>query len=99
MFPEAAPKAKTLEQQIDAIVIPINKRKEFYSSYDKSVTNWGQLSAAEFKEEVNFMGFDDKIKDVNQLFTNDLIADINKFDANEIRKQAREFKIPVETSN
>jgi NitT/TauT family transport system substrate-binding protein len=99
MFPEAAPKAKTLEQQIDAIVIPINKRKEFYSSYDKSVTNWGQLSAAEFKEEINFMGFDDKIKDVNQLFTNDLIADINKFDASKIRKQAREFKIPVESSN
>ncbi len=99
MFPEAAPKAKTLEQQIDAIVVPINKRKEFFSSYDKSVTKWGQLSANEFKEEVEFMGFSDKIKDVEPLFTNSLIGDINKFDADKIRKQAREFKIPVENSN
>lgn len=95
MFPEAAPKASTLDQQIKAVMIPIEKRQKFFSSYDKSVKKWGQLSAAEFKEEVSFMGLDDKIKDLSGLFTNDLIDEINNFDAEAIRKQAREFKIPA----
>jgi hypothetical protein len=58
------------------------------------VTKWGQLSAAEFKEEVDFMGLSDKISDPSQFFTNDLIEEINDFDAEKIRKQAREFVIP-----
>jgi NitT/TauT family transport system substrate-binding protein len=95
MFPEAAPKAASLDQQIKAIMVPIVKRSPFFSSYDKSVTKWGQLSAAEFKEEVDFMDFNDKIKDVSSLFTNDLIDEINTFDTEKIRKQAREFKIPA----
>jgi NitT/TauT family transport system substrate-binding protein len=99
MFPEAAPKAKTLEQQIDAIVVPIQKRKQFFRSYDKSVTKWGQLSAAEFEAEVEFLGFKDKIKDVSSFFTNDLIADINSFDEEKIRRQARDFKIPEKAEN
>lgn len=94
MFPEAAPKASTLDQQLDAIMLPIVKRQEFFSSYDKSVTKWGQLSAAEFKEEVDFMGLSDKITDTSQFFTNDLIGEINDFDAEKIRKQARDFVIP-----
>jgi NitT/TauT family transport system substrate-binding protein len=94
MFPEAAPKASTLDQQLNAIMLPIVKRQEFFSSYDKSVTKWGQLSAAEFKEEVDFMGLSDKINDTSQFFTNDLIGEINDFDAEKIRKQAREFAIP-----
>jgi hypothetical protein len=52
------------------------------------------LSAAEFKEEVDFMGLSDKISDTSQFFTNDLIEEINDFDADKIRKQAREFAIP-----
>jgi NitT/TauT family transport system substrate-binding protein len=99
MFPEAAPKAKTLEQQIDAIVVPIMKRKQFFRSYDKSVTKWGQLSGKEFEAEVEFQGFKGKIKDVSSLYTNDLIADINNFDEAKIRKQARDFKIPEKAEN
>lgn len=94
MFPEAAPKASTLDQQLSAIMVPIVKRQKFFSSYDKSVTKWGQLSAAEFKEEVDFMGLGDKIHDVSQFFTNDLIDDINRFDSEKIRNEARNFKIP-----
>jgi len=94
MFPEAAPKASTLDQQLNAIVIPIVKRQEYFSSYDKSVTKWGELSAAEFKEEIDFMGLSGKISDASQFFTNDLIGEINDFDAEKIRKQAREFVIP-----
>ena len=94
MFPELAPKASTLAQQIAAIKIPILKRREFYSSYDPSIKRWGEMSAAEFKEEVEFMGLSDKIKDVNSLFTNDLINDINNFDQEKIKAQARNFKIP-----
>lgn len=94
MFPESAPKASTLDQQIAAIKIPIVKRQEFFSSYDHSIKKWGQMSEAEFKEEVDFMGLNDKIKDVSGLFTNDLINDINAFDQEAIKAEARNFKIP-----
>ncbi len=94
MFPEAAPRAATLEQQLKAIMIPIEKRSPFFSSYDKSVTKWGEMSVAEFKEEVDFLGLSDKISDVSALFTNQLIDEINAFDVERIRTQAREFKIP-----
>ncbi len=94
MFPEAAPRAASLEQQIKAIMIPIEKRSPFFSSYDKSITRWGEMTLAEFKEEVDFLGLTDKITDVAALFTNELIGEINAFDTEKIRAQAREFKIP-----
>jgi NitT/TauT family transport system substrate-binding protein len=94
MFPESAPKASTLEQQIAAIKIPIVKRQQFFSSYDPTIKRWGEMSAAEFKEEVEFMGLSDKIKDVGGLFTNDLIDEINAFDPDKIKAEARNFKIP-----
>jgi NitT/TauT family transport system substrate-binding protein len=94
MFPEAAPRAASLEQQIKAIMIPIEKRSPFFSSYDKTITKWGEMSIGEFKEEIDFLGLTDKIPDVAGLFTNELIDEINAFDAEKIRAQAREFKIP-----
>ena len=94
MFPEAAPRAASLEQQIKAIMIPIEKRSPFFSSYDKSISKWGEMSLGEFKEEVDFLGLTDKITDVAALFTNELIGEINAFDAEKIRAQARGFKIP-----
>jgi NitT/TauT family transport system substrate-binding protein len=94
MFPESAPKASTLEQQIKAIRIPIEKRKQFFSSYDPDIKKWGEMSAAEFKEEVAFLELGDKIKDVSPLFTNELIDEINAFDAEKIKADARNFKIP-----
>jgi NitT/TauT family transport system substrate-binding protein len=94
MFPEAAPRATTLDKQIAAIMVPIEKRNKFFSSYDPSVRKWGQLSAKEFEAEAEFLGLSNKIKDVSPLFTNSLINDINNFDVEKIREQAREFKIP-----
>ena len=94
MFPESAPKASSLDQQIAAIKIPIVKRQEFFSSYDPGIKKWGEMSAAEFREEVDFMGLSDKIKDVSTLFTNELIDEINAFDAEKIKAEARSFKIP-----
>jgi NitT/TauT family transport system substrate-binding protein len=94
MFPESAPKASTLEQQIKAIEIPIVKRQQFFSSYDPSIKKWGEMSAAEFKEEVEFMGLTEKIRDVSSLFTNELIHEINDFDQEKIKTEARNFKIP-----
>ena len=94
MFPESAPKASSLDQQIAAIKIPIVKRQEFFSSYDPAIKKWGQMSAAEFREEVDFMGLTDKIKDVSGLFTNDLIDEINDFDQEKIKAEARSFRIP-----
>jgi NitT/TauT family transport system substrate-binding protein len=94
MFPESAPKASTLDQQIAAIKNPIVKRQAFFSSYDPGVKKWGEMTAAEFKEEVEFLELADKIKDVSGLFTNELIDEINAFDPEKIKAEARSFKIP-----
>ena len=58
MFPEAAPRATSLEQQIKAIMMPIEKRSQFFRSYDTSITKWGEMSLVEFKEEVDFLGLE-----------------------------------------
>ena len=46
------------------------------------------MSAAEFKEEVDFMELSEKIKDVRGLFTNELIDEINDFDSEKIKAEA-----------
>jgi NitT/TauT family transport system substrate-binding protein len=94
MFPEAAPKAASLDQQIRAIMVPIVKRSPFFSSYDPNVKKWGEMTTAEFREEVNFLELGNKISDVSSLFTNALIDDINAFDRQKIVDQARGFKVP-----
>ncbi len=91
MFPQAG---KSIEEQTKAVLVPINKRKALYKNYDPSVTQAGFISKAEWQEEVRFAGLQDMVMDVSGFFTNDLIADINKFDAEAVRKQARDFKLP-----
>ena len=98
MFPEAAPKAMPLKQQLKAVMAPMVKRAQLFASYDKSITKWGYIKPEEWNEEVKFLGLADKVKDTSQFFTNALIDDINAFDADKIRKQAREFKIPADSN-
>ena len=94
MFPEVAPKAATLKEQIKAVMAPMVKRAALFASYDKSITKWGYIKPEEWIEEVRFLGLADQVKDTSQFFTNALIDDINNFDADKVKKQAREFKIP-----
>ncbi len=94
MFPEAAPRAMSVEDQVKAIMVPVVKRMPLYSHYDKSITKWGYISASEWNEEVGFLDLGSKIKDTSGFFTNDLIDDINKFDAEKVRQHARSFKLP-----
>jgi len=91
--PEAGIKAASVEDQVKALVNPIRKRAELFSSYDKSVP-MGFIKDSEWHDEVTFNGFEGKVDNVAQFFTNDLIDDINDFDKEAIRKQAREFKLP-----
>ena len=95
MFPEAAPKGLPLEQQIAAIMAPMVKRAHFFASYDASRTQWGLIKPAEWDEEIAFLGYTGKVKDVGALYTNDLIDEVNAFDAEKIRAEARAFKVPV----
>lgn len=97
MFPEAAPKGKDLQQQVKAIMVPVTKRLPLYRSYDKSVTKWGQISPAEWQEEVKFANAQSKIADPSIFYTNALIDEINRFDQNKIREQAKNFKLPWKT--
>lgn len=97
-YPEMAPVGKTVREKVEAIALPLRKRNPILSNYDKSVKLRGQISQAEVAADVKFLGLDDKLKlqDAWRMYTNDLIADINQFDAEKIRQQARNFKLPYE---
>lgn len=94
MFPEAAPRGKSPEEQVNAILNPVLKRMPLYVSYDKTQKQWGRISPKEWLEELHFSGLEDKIKDTTSFFDNELIDDINKFDAQKVIAQARAFKLP-----
>jgi NitT/TauT family transport system substrate-binding protein len=98
MFPEVAPKGATLKQQIKAVMAPMVKRAALFVSYDKSIAKWGYIKPEEWNEEIRFLGLGDKVKDASAFFTNALIDDINDFDAEKVRKQARDFKIPGDSN-
>ena len=94
MFPEAAPRAASVEDQVKAIMVPIVKRAPLYSHYDKSITKWGQISASEWNDEITFLELGAKVKDPSIFFSNELIDEVNRFDAEKVRQHARTFKLP-----
>jgi NitT/TauT family transport system substrate-binding protein len=95
-YPEAAPRGKSLADQIKAVKIPVEKRAPLFTNYDKSVHDLGHISATEWQDEVAFLGLQGKIKDPSSFYTNDLVKEINNFDHDAIVRQAKEFKIPTE---
>jgi NitT/TauT family transport system substrate-binding protein len=98
MFPEAAPKGKSLEAQVHAIVGPLSKRLKLYRSYNPAVKQWGYIDPAEWKAEVKFAGVENKIPDPSLFYTDDLIADINQFDEKKIKAQALAYRLPFKKS-
>jgi NitT/TauT family transport system substrate-binding protein len=98
MYPEAAPKGRTLEDQVHAIVAPLSKRLTLYKSYNPIVTQWGYIDPAEWVEEVKFAGAEQKITDPSSFYTDDLIADINRFDQAAITAQALAYPLPFKKS-
>lgn len=93
-YPEAAPRATSLADQIKAVSVPIKKRAPLFAHYDKSITEFGRTTAAEWDDELEFLNLKGKIKDTSAFFTNDLIAEANKFDRQKVINEARNFKIP-----
>ena len=94
LYPEAAPRGMPLAEQIKAVSIPIKKRMALYTHYDKSISEIGKTTAAEWADEIEFLGLKEKIKDTSPFYTNDLIAEINKFDPKKIMEDGKNFKIP-----
>jgi NitT/TauT family transport system substrate-binding protein len=93
MFPEAAPKGKSLEEQVKAVLNPVSKRAPLYSNYDASAPQ-GQMSAKEWQDEIVFAGLQDKIKDPSEFYTNELVAEANQFDKAKVREHAQNFPLP-----
>lgn len=96
MYPQAAPKAATLQQQIKAVSIPIEKRMDKYRNYDKSITQWGYINPQQWQDEVSFLDLNGKISmtTVDSFYTNNFIARINQFNPQPVINQAKSFKIP-----
>ena len=92
MYPEAAPNAPTLAEQLDAVQIPIEKRMPLYKS--KNVEKWGEINVAEWEDEAAFLNLQGKITDTKQFYTTELTDEINQFDEQAIITQAKEFEIP-----
>jgi NitT/TauT family transport system substrate-binding protein len=94
-YPEAAPRGKSLAEQIKAVKIPVEKRAPLFTSYDKSAHDFGRIAATEWQDEIDFLGLEGKIKDASGFYTNALIDAINKFDREAVIHQAKTFKIPA----
>ncbi|MFN0306113.1 MAG: ABC transporter substrate-binding protein [Burkholderiales bacterium] len=95
LYPEAGPRASSLEDRIRAVALPISKRAPLFKSYDPTVTDAGRISVAEWEDEITFLGLKDKIKDPTVFYTNELIPEINRFDKQAITAAARTFKVPA----
>lgn len=98
-YPDAAPRNKTMQEKVNAVLVPITKRMEFFKSNNKSVTQWGQMTLGDVADDIDFLGLKGKINesDAEKLYTNDLIAEINQFDQDKIRAQARAYKLPYKS--
>lgn len=94
MYPEAAPRAVSVEDQVKAIMVPVLKRAPLYSHYDKSITKWGHISASEWNDEIAFLELGGKVKDPSIFFTNELIDEANRFDPEKVRQHAKSFRLP-----
>jgi NitT/TauT family transport system substrate-binding protein len=94
MFPEAAPKNRSLQEQVQAITVPLSLRMKLYRSYDPNVTQWGYIDPAEWREEVKFAGAESKIPDPSIFYTDDLIAEVNQFDQQAVKDLALSFPLP-----
>ena len=97
MFPEAAPRNKSTQEKVEAILNPMVKRLPSFRHYDKSIKGYGYISQSELREDVEFLGLQSKIKDSSHLYTNDLIKEINAFDREVVKKHARDFKLPYKS--
>jgi NitT/TauT family transport system substrate-binding protein len=98
MYPEAAPRGKSVEEQVHAILGSLSRRLKLYASYNPAVTQWGYIDPAEWVEEVKFAHAEQKIPDPSIFYTDDLIADINRFDAAAVKAQALAYKLPFQKS-
>src|SRR5262249_35329750 len=96
MFPEAAPKGKSIEEQVKAVINPVSKRAPLYSNYDSSALQ-GAMSAKEWEDEIVFAGLQDKIKDPSSFYTNELVVEANQFDKARIREEAKSFPLPYKS--
>ena len=95
VYPEAAPRGVSLDDQIKSVSIPINKRSPLFVHYDKSITEFGRTAPPEWDDEIEFLGLQGKIKDPASFYTNELIAEINRLDKQAITTAARSFKVPA----
>lgn len=96
LYPEAASRAASLQEQVEALMVPIVKRQALYNHYDPSVPRWGYISPEEWEDEVAFNELEGQIEDPSIFYTNELIEAINDFDEEAVRQQARDFKLPYE---
>ncbi|HTH99289.1 MAG TPA: ABC transporter substrate-binding protein [Stellaceae bacterium] len=94
MYPEAAPRNMTLDQQINAILALITKHIALFRPYDASM-KWGYIRPADWQDEIDFYNVKGIKDGAKSLFTNELIDEINNFNRDEIVKQAKTFKIPT----
>jgi NitT/TauT family transport system substrate-binding protein len=95
MYPQLAPKGKSMEEQVRQVMYPITKRIPHLAAA-RHGREAGAFSDKEWTDEIAVGGFTGKVTlaQAKSLYTNDLIAEANDFDAEKIRAQARNFVFP-----
>ena len=93
VYPESKPKGKTdAEAMAEALHILNNRKDKWFPGPWDPDKRMGAQSEAQWKAQVEFVGLEDKIKDVKPVFSTAIIDDVNRFDRDAIVKVAREMK-------
>ncbi len=94
VYPESKPKGKTdAEAMAEALHILNNRKDKWFPGPWDPDQRLGAQTETQWKAQVEFVGLEDKIKDVKPMFTTAIIDDVNKFDRDAIVKLAREMKV------
>jgi NitT/TauT family transport system substrate-binding protein len=95
MYPEAAPKNMSIQDQVKAVMVPLVARMKLFAPNDPA-TKWGYMKPSDWQDEMRLSETDlgKKTLDPTVLYTNALVDECNDFDRQAIEAQARNFKLP-----
>jgi NitT/TauT family transport system substrate-binding protein len=94
MYPEAAPRGKSLAEQVDSIAKAIRARAPLYQPPKGSDIKLGYIRPSEIEQTIEFDGMTGQV-DPDRLYTNEFIDKAHEgVDLEAIRQKALDFKLP-----
>jgi NitT/TauT family transport system substrate-binding protein len=89
LYPETKPKGKTEEEALREQLFLVKLRLPLYRFDDLADRRWGPYTREEWQTWARILGVEDKVKDLDALYTNAAVEEINRFDPRKIEADAR----------